>query len=685
MKKPLALPLIVTAAALTGTVLVPYVNSPQAMAHGVEQKQIVRHPLDPLTADEMIAVNQILKDKGYASPDLRFYELRLEEPDKADVWKWKPGMKFTRKASFVVMKGRQVFEGVVDLGQKSVTSWTEIKVGQPLFTAEEYAVATDLIMKSAEVKKALARRGITDMSKVVTDGTGSVGYFGRPEEDPTKRLAKATTFLNTGDGNIYAHPIEGLIITMDLVEKKILKVEDTGDVPVSKADASYGNGDHGKTRPPLKPLTVSQPKGANYKIDGHVVTWQNWKFHYRLDPRVGPIISTVTYNDHGTERKIMYSGCLGGMTVPYGDPSAGWYYRAWMDSGDYGMALFSRPLEPGTDAPPYATYLNELIYDYMGKPVVSSNVMALYERDASPEYSHWDAFISGKTESRERRELVMRFVSTVGNYDYFFDWVFEQDGNIRVNVGASGLEAVKGVHTENMAHVHDEKEVRNGTLLDEHILGVNHQHLYNFRLDLDVDGMNNSVVEWKPKAEPLTDNSSPRKSEMVVKAKTYEKEQDAIQKWDPDKIVLVTNPSKNNKQGYPTGYQVIANAGTSHPFAQDPLFTDDDWPLQRMQYATKHIWVTPYQKNELYPEGKYVNQNTGETGLGLWTKQNRPIVNTDDVVWLTTGTTHITRAEEWPMMPTEWASILLKPFNFFDRTPTLDLPKPSPDKKPTSH
>ncbi|MET3288639.1 UNVERIFIED_CONTAM: primary-amine oxidase [Brevibacillus sp. OAP136] len=681
MKKPIALPLMLTVAAFATTSVIPLVSLPQVSAHQGEHKQAVSHPLDPLTADEMTAVHQILNDKGYASPDLRFYELRVEEPDKADVWKWKPGMTFPRKASFVVMKGRKVFEGVVDLDHKTVADWKEIKVGQPLFTAEEYAIATDLIMKSDDVKKALAERGITDMSKVVTDGTGSVGYFGRLDEDPTKRLAKATTFLDTGDGNIYAHPIEGLVITMDLVEKKILKVEDTGPVPISTADASYGNGENGKTRPPLKPLTTSQPQGTNFKVDGHVVTWQNWKFHYRLDPRVGPIISTVTYNDHGTERKIMYSGSLGGMTVPYGDPSAGWYYRAWMDAGDYGMALFSRPLEPGTDVPTNATMLNELIYDYMGKPVVSSNVMALFERDAGPEFSHWDAFISGKTESRERRELVLRFVSTVGNYDYFFDWIFQLDGNIRVNVGASGLEAVKGVHTTNMDHVHDEKEVRNGTLLDEHILGVNHQHLYNFRLDMDVDGMKNSVVEWKPKAEPIADKSSPRRSEMVVKVKTYDKEQDAIQKWDPDKIVLVTNPSKSNKQGYPTGYQMIANAGSSHPFAQDPLFTEDDWPLQRMQYATKHIWVTPYQKNELYSEGKYVNQNTEETGLGKWTQQNRPIGNTDDVVWLTTGTTHITRAEEWPIMPTEWSSILIKPFNFFDRTPTLDLPKPASGTK----
>ncbi|MFH4312638.1 hypothetical protein WAJ68_23465, partial [Acinetobacter baumannii] len=49
------------------------------------------------------------------------------------------------------------------------------------------------------------------------------------------------------------------------------------------------------------------------------------------------------------------------------------------------------------------------------------------------------------------------------------------------------------------------------------------------------------------------------------------------------------------------------------------------------------------------------------------------IENKDLVVWMTTGTTHVARAEEWPIMPTEWVYTLIKPWNFFDNTPTLNL------------
>jgi len=33
----------------------------------------------------------------------------------------------------------------------------------------------------------------------------------------------------------------------------------------------------------------------------------------------------------------------------------------------------------------------------------------------------------------------------------------------------------------------------------------------------------------------------------------------------------------------------------------------------------------------------------------------------------------LARAEEWPIMPTEWVNTLLKPWNFFDSTPSLNI------------
>nr|MBA3368545.1 hypothetical protein [Geodermatophilaceae bacterium] len=53
------------------------------------------------------------------------------------------------------------------------------------------------------------------------------------------------------------------------------------------------------------------------------------------------------------------------------------------------------------------------------------------------------------------------------------------------------------------------------------------------------------------------------------------------------------------------------------------------------------------------------------------------IEDTDIVLWYVFGLHHITRPEDWPVMPADIVSFQLKPAGFFDRNPALDLP-PSP-------
>lgn len=54
--------------------------------------------------------------------------------------------------------------------------------------------------------------------------------------------------------------------------------------------------------------------------------------------------------------------------------------------------------------------------------------------------------------------------------------------------------------------------------------------------------------------------------------------------------------------------------------------------------------------------------------------QDREINGKDCVVWHTFGVTHVPRQEDYPVMPVEHCGFLLKPFNFFDANPGLDIP-----------
>ena len=94
----------------------------------------------------------------------------------------------------------------------------------------------------------------------------------------------------------------------------------------------------------------------------------------------------------------------------------------------------------------------------------------------------------------------------------------------------------------------------------------------------------------------------------------------------------------------------------------------------RAGFATKHLWVTPYDHQERYPAGDFVNQHPGGGGIPAYVAQGRSITDTNVVLWHTFGPTHFPRPEDWPVMPVERCGFRLKPSGFFDRNPTLDVP-----------
>lgn len=632
------------------------------------------HPLNPLTSDEIEKVLDILKAEDKYNESLRFTEISIKLPDKEQVWSWTDGdsdeQSFNREAEFVALDNKKVIEGIIDFATESLVSWEEVEGAHGMIILDDFGTAQEAIENSTEYAEALEKRGIDDVKQVVATPL-TVGYFGGEDDlEEDASLLKVVAYLDTGDGNYWAHPIENLVAIVDLKIGEVIDVEDEGVIPVPMKQTPYDGSDFPE-KPEVNPLEITESEGTNYEVTGNTISWQNWDLHMRLDTRVGPVFSTVTFDDQGEKRKIMYEGSLGGMIVPYGDPDVGWYFKSYLDSGEYGMGTLTSPLVVGTDVPNNALLLEETIADNSGNPYTIPNAVAIFERYAGPEYRHDEMFVGN--ESRERRELVIRWISTIGNYDYIFDWVFLQNGTMKIDIGASGIEAVKGVVSESMHDETAEEDTRYGTLIDHNIVGTTHQHIYNFRLDMDVDGVDNSFMEINPKTEE-NKAGGPRKSVMVTEEKKVTNVHDAIQKFDPSTIRLITNTNKENKVGNPVAYQVIPFAGGTHPIAKGALFTDDDWLFQRVNFMDKQIWMTNYNSDERYPEGKYPNRSKEDLGLKAFTEENVSIDNKDNVLWLTTGATHVARAEEWPMMPTEWVNVMLKPWNFFDQTPTLDLP-----------
>jgi primary-amine oxidase len=621
-------------------------------------------PLDPLSADEIERVMTVLRDENRISPAALVPQMKLQEPDKSFVLGWSPGHSRRRKAYVVTRDQGVSFEGVVDLERNRTISWRQLlATEQPPLALAEQLPAGAIVLADEGFQERLRARGIEDLSTVICFPL-SAGNFHVPSEQG-RRLLRSTCVDAAGVESVWARPIENLTAVVDLDEQRVIEIIDTGIVPMSTSEGNYLTAE---TRPPPKPLLTSQPAGVDFTIDGNEIAWENWKFHYRIEQRDGLILSRVRYVDHGRERSVLYRANLAEIFVPYADPTSNWYYRTFMDEGEYGFGKSTAPLVPGRDCPPSAVFRDVILPGDDGVPITVPSAICVFENTTYLGVHHFDIF-TGNQIARTGRELVLRHATIVGNYDYLFDWTFQQDGSFGMRVGASGVEQPKGTAASTVREAERDGDLLYGQLVDQGLVSANHQHIFNVRLDMDVDGRDNTFVALTPRVTSAP-ASSLRRSTWVVDEVQYGREQDArIDDGDGAQWTVV-NPAQHNRLGYPTGYSLHADGDGS-----DILMSEDDFPLQRAAFVQHDLWVTRFESDELYAAGDFPNQSLGGDGLPQYIADNESIKRKDIVLWVNLGMTHLTRIEDWPLMSTEWfGSFELKPFMFFDRNPKLDIP-----------
>jgi primary-amine oxidase len=524
------------------------------------------------------------------------------------------------------------------------------------------------VKENEEFRAALRKRGITDLATVQCWGV-TPGYFGRPEER-SRRLAQVSCEDRHGVFNSMGRPIGGLFAVVDLAESKVLRVVDTGAVPIPGGRADFDADSIGPPREPTTPIAVEQPRGPGFSVDGSEVSWQKWTFRFRIEARRGVVVSLVRYADGDRARSVMYEGGLSELFVPYMDPAVGWYNLTYLDLGDYGSGGLPRGLQEGTECPANSVFFDSLVADDRGMPRRVPRTACLFERlDGQVAWTHAER---GAAEARARRDLVLRWIATIGNYDYVFDWVFRQDGSINVGVGATGIVVVKAVQGRSASEQPSAgaRDDAYGRFVAENTVAVNHDHFFCFRLDLDVDGTANSLVVDRLATRRLPQESA-RRSVWVVEPRTAARESQAqldVHR-DGEAYWRVASAGSRGPLGYPTSYELRPGHGAAS------LLLPEDYPQQRAGFTQHALWVTPQRDDEVYAAGEHTPQSRGGEGLPSWTVADRPVEATDIVVWYTLGMHHVVRAEDWPVMPTVWHSFELRPFDFFSRNPALDLPR----------
>ncbi|KAJ6497511.1 copper amine oxidase [Mycena sanguinolenta] len=682
------------------------------------------HPLDPLTPDEITAVCLSIRKHIATGTDIKaikFISCYLLPPPKKAVLAFLdiplgPGVppeasvQITRKAEvdIIDLVNGRAYNVILSLQPEDgwkIDTFDLLEEGiQPQISVEELVNCEAVVRKDPLVQQLAKDVGVTP-AQLHCEGW-SIGYDERFPH--TNRLQQGLLFARfSRHDNLYAHPMD-FIAVFDSNEEKVLHIDiaphykstlngpqlsvpSTETPALEKDQLAYSQRDRippprrafdflpdlmattqkdFKLRDDVKPLHIMQPEGVSFKVNGSQLEWQNWKMHIGFNHREGIALSTITYNDHGEIRPVLYRLSLAEMVVPYAAPEHPHPRKFAFDSGEYGMGVMANELTLGCDCLGKIHYLPGAFVKHDGTPHVIQNCICIHEEDAGVLWKHTDFRPGGRAQTVRRRRLVVSMVCTLANYEYIFNYMFYQDGSIEMEIRLTGILQVYIAA--------DGEKSPYGTIVAPNINAHYHQHIFSVRVDPMVDGLLNSVVETDimPSVHP-TGSAENFGGNAFIATDTVLKTESA-RDYEPGKERRwrIVNPAR---QHYSTGQDVGYALGVKGAAIQ--LMTQPDgWVGRRATFAKKAMWVCRdiegAKGGRMWPAGKYVPQtrNAPEDSVGNWVKGEKNVEQEDLLVYLTVGVTHIPRPEDWPVMPVEHLNITFKPVSFFAVNPSMDVP-----------
>jgi primary-amine oxidase len=621
------------------------------------------HPLARLRPEEIERTRELLTEAGYVTDATRFGYVMLREPQKRDVL---DGRDTPREVGAILLDvgTGAVIETVSDVtnGQVMLARQLGVDEGSAPLLDEEIELLDEIVKADAAWVTAIAKRGVSDLTKVRTLPL-TAGVFGY-EDEIGKRMFRVLALYMEDERDIpWAHPIDGVVAHVDVISKTVLRVIETAFEHVPEESGDYLDpAISGPMRNTLKPISITQPEGVSFTLEDDVLEWQNWRLRIGFNGREGLTVHRVTFRDRGNERSVLYRASISEMIVNYADPSPTHAWNNYYDAGEYQFGRLANSLELGCDCLGAITYLDAVVADDHCRPKTIKNAICIHEEDFGVLWKHTDEFTRTSATRRQRR-LVVSFFTTIGNYDYGFYFYFYLDGTFEVEAKATGIVFVGG---------HDGSDYPYATELAPGLGAPVHQHLFCARLDVAVDGIRNSVDELDvARVEMGEDNPWGAAIGRTRTRLRTESEGARDANGSVGRVWRISSAERVNRLGRPTSYVLF-------PEGNAALFNHaESWSRKRAGFAAHHLWVTRYERDELWAAGYAPNLHPGGAGLPTYIADDRPIDGEDIVLWHTFGLTHFPRTEDWPIMPVDSTGFVIKPDGFFDRNPTLDVP-PTP-------
>ncbi|KAH0846092.1 hypothetical protein AYO21_12161 [Fonsecaea monophora] len=647
----------------------------------------VAHPLCPLTAAEISTTAELVRSVWPSTIDLRFKVITLDEPSKKSMIPYLdaehssagssslPAIPRKAFVSYYIRNTNRFHEAVVNLSSRTVES--NVRLGPNQHGNGDYDEILQVEKNALEdeaVKEALKKLKLPEGTVVCADPW----IYGSDGVNDDERMYQVFLYMRDPnnpsevDSNHYAFPLP-ISPVIDCVEYKVIRIDylPTGadntihePRPYQAKPPNEYVSEYQKLRTDMKPLRVIQPEGASFTLTpvgetGHLLAWQKWSFRVGYNQREGMVLYDVRYDG----RPLFYRLSLSDMNIPYADPRHPFHKKSAYDLGDAGAGAMANNLQLGCDCLGHIQYLSAVITDDKGVPTPLENCVCVHEQDAGIGWKHTN-YRTGRAAVVRQRELVLQSIITVSNYEYILAFMFNQAGEVIYEVRATGV-----LSTQPIDHELDKVGVPFGTVVHPGVLAVHHQHIFSLRVDPMIEGHENRLVYDEAHALPLSEDWNPHGVAYEVAETVVEHAQGLDLNPEANRVFKIQNPAVRNPiNGKPVAYKIHA------PPFQKMLSLPSSYNWKRAEFADHNIYVTTHRDRELFSGGWYTNQSRGGTGVRSWAARKDSVVDTDIVVWIQFGINHVPRIEDFPVMPCEILKVSLKPVNFFDKNPALDVP-----------
>lgn len=423
---------------------------------------------------------------------------------------------------------------------------------------------------------------------------------------------------------------------------------------------------HGRELPP--PISI-QPYGPRYRLDAaeRFVSWFGFQFYFTSTQATGVSLYDIRF--HG--ERVMYELGLQEALAHYAgdDPMAGG--QEFLDAF-FGMGTNAYELVPGYDCPAYASYLSSELHRNGNTETLPNNI-CLFEYTADFLLSRHTAQYS-VTASRNTY-LTLRSVSTVGNYDYTIDYHFYLDGTIEVKVRASGY-IYGAFYANNTWKVEDDY----GHRIHDALSSSLHDHVINFKADLDVAGESNDLVRMA--VEPMVISypwDQPYvKERNTMHLKEYPVTHETGLDWPKNggEFYLVYSSDHKNAWGERKGYRIVSGTGLGNT---PHLTVLNSTSLGKSaKWSERDLWVVR-QKDEEPRAADPLNYIDTHHPIIDFTKlvNNESLAHGEDysgdlLLYFNVGSHHVPHSGDVPntLMHTSATSVMFIPHNFADRDPS---------------